>query len=202
MLVMDFWLVFYHHIEPSGAELMASALGLFCWVCQADCLTVYTVYELIYTCQALIPCFLCYFFCMTDLLSLDELKSLNSQALNEQVEMGLKEGALALARAGMALKEIQRRREYPNTFEAHVMETFGISRSRAYQLIRASEILADLADVFPLSRLPKSDSAVLPMWTLTKGQRIQVWSKALDEAKRSPGQGTVKRLVKELLTSP
>jgi hypothetical protein len=135
---------------------------------------------------------------MSDLLSSDVLKSLTPQALNEQVEMGLKEGALALARAGMALKEIQRRREYPTTFEAHVFEKFGMSRSRAYQLIYASEIIADLADEFPLSRLPKSDSAVLPMLTLTKEQRIEVWRRALEESKRAPGQGTVKRLVHEI----
>ena len=142
--------------------------------------------------------FLCYFLSMTQSFSPDTLKALTSQALNQQVEMGLSEGALALMRAGMALKEIQRRRDYPTTFEAYVSDEFGMTRSRAYQLIYAADIIADLVDAFPVKNLPRSDSAVLPMMTLSKEQRIEVWRVALEGAKRSPGQGTVKRLVKEL----
>lgn len=135
---------------------------------------------------------------MTQMTPPDKLKALSNEALSEQVEAGLTEGALAIAKAGMALKEIQRRKAYPTTFEAFVSDEFGMTRSRAYQLIYASEILADLVDVFDRKQLPKSDSAVLPMMKLSKDQRIEVWQRALQESKRSPGQGTVKRLVKEM----
>ncbi len=135
---------------------------------------------------------------MTQMISPKKLQALSDEALSEQVEAGLSAGALAIAKAGMALKEIQRRKAYPTTFEDFVSDEFGMTRSRAYQLIYASEILADLIDAFDRKQLPKSDSAVLPMMTLSKDQRIEVWRRALRESKRSPGQGKVKRLVKEM----
>ncbi len=135
---------------------------------------------------------------MTQMIHPEQLQALSDEALSERVEAGLNEGAFAIATVGIALKEIRRRKAYPTTFEDFVTNEFGMTRSRAYQLIYASEILADLIDTFDKKQLPKSDSAVLPMMKLNKEQRIEVWRRALKESKRSPGQGTVKRLVKEL----
>jgi hypothetical protein len=115
------------------------------------------------------------------------------------VEDGLSTGAQAIAQAGFALKEIQRRGDYATTFEAHIREKFDLTRGRAYQLIYASEVIADLASVFESRQLPRSESAVRPMISLSREQRIEVWRRALEGAKRSPGHGTVKAIVQELV---
>ncbi|ABW31805.1 hypothetical protein AM1_B0079 (plasmid) [Acaryochloris marina MBIC11017] len=134
-------------------------------------------------------------------MPLDNLGQMSVNDLSECVEAGLNAGAYAIAQAGLALREIQRRGEYPTTFEAFVKDKFALTRARAYQLMYAADIIADLASVFESNKLPRSESAVRPMIGLTKQQRIEVWRRALKGKQRSPGYGTVKAIVEQMQAS-
>lgn len=134
-------------------------------------------------------------------VKLDKYDAMSAEELTESVDAGLHAGAYALAQAGMALREIQRRGEYPTTFETFVKEKFGLTRSRAYQFMYAADIITDLASAFDANKLPRSESAVRPMIALTKEQRIEVWQRALGGTRKSPGYGAVKAIVDEVLAS-
>jgi hypothetical protein len=61
-----------------------------------------------------------------------------------------------------------------------------------------AEIIADLSEAFDLKQLPRSESAVRPLIRLSKEQRIEVWRRAIEGRKRSPGHGVVKEIVEQL----
>ncbi len=87
-----------------------------------------------------------------DVLSVVERRSLES--LEKVIESGV-ESFLA---TGSALKEIRDQRLYREgfkTFEAYVKARWSFDRSRAYQLIDASELKADLSTI--VDKNPKAD---------------------------------------------
>ena len=141
------------------------------------------------------------FECMNNDVPLDDLAKLSVKDLAKCVEAGLNANAHSITQTGLALKEIHRRGEYLTTFEAFVTDRFALTRSRAYQLMHAADIIADLAGVFAPNQLPRSESAVRPMISLTKQQRIEVWRRALEDPRSFPGFGTVKAIVEQMQTS-
>ncbi len=135
---------------------------------------------------------------MNDDIPLDNLAKMSVQDLSKCIEAGLSANAHSITQTGLALMEIHRRGEYPTTFEAFVTDQFSLTRSRAYQLMHAADIIADLAGVFDPNQLPRSESAVRPMINLTKHQRIEVWRRALGDQCSFPGFGTVKAVVDQI----
>ena len=121
------------------------------------------------------------------------------ETLCKQVESGLSMGAQAVLKAGGALKLIRDRRLYPGTFEQFLADEFDLSRHRGYQLIYASELIEELRESFPDHKLPQSESAARPMVKLSKAQRVEVWRRALEGSKRSPGKALVEKTIAEVI---
>ena len=141
------------------------------------------------------------FECMNNDVPLDNLAKLSVNDLSEYVEAGLNTNAHSIIQVGLALKEIHQRREYPTSFEAFVTDKFTLTSSRAYQLMHAADVIADLASVFDANQLPRSESAVRPMISLTKQQRIEVWQRALEGQRSFPGLGAVNASIEQIQTS-
>jgi len=87
-----------------------------------------------------------------DVLNVVERRSL------ENLEKVIERGVESFLATGSALKEIRTEKLYREgykTFEAYVKDRWGIDRSRAYQLIDASDLKADLSTI--VDKNPKAD---------------------------------------------
>lgn len=122
--------------------------------------------------------------------------------LEEQIEDAFDSAVGALLKAGRSLRSIRDQKMYKEehgSFEKYVHDRWDMQRRRAYQYIDAADIIEDLSEAFEQKELPKSESALRPLASLTRIQRIAVWKASLEQAKR-PGRGTVEQAKKDLIS--
>jgi hypothetical protein len=109
---------------------------------------------------------------------------LNLSELEQEVSLGLQNGAEVVCRVGNALAQIRDRKLYREcgykSFENYINDKFSMTRARAYHLISAAEIIADLLPYFQGKALPKNESVVRPLMKFPKDQRVDIWKAVLD----------------------
>jgi len=108
-----------------------------------------------------------------------ELSTMNLSELESIVERGL----ASFIEVGNALIEIRDAKMYGSeyvTFEAYCNERFGISNSRAYQLIEATKTVAVLSTIVEADSLPVTESHVRALQNATSDPKEQ--SKLLKKA--------------------
>jgi SAM-dependent methyltransferase len=119
------------------------------------------------------------------------------QALERRIETGLS----AYIEAGKALKEIRDSGLYAEygTFEAYCDQRWGISRSRAYQLLKAQDVVSSLSTF--VDKLPEREAHVRALAEVPEAQRAEVWQTAVS----SPEPVTVpkiKAIAAQIATPP
>jgi hypothetical protein len=104
-------------------------------------------------------------------------------ALELEIQQGLDSSAEIVFRVGSALAKIRDDKLYKQSgyrsFEKYVLERFSMSRSRAYHLISAAQVIEDLRPHFKHSVLPKNESVVRPLMKFPKQQRVDIWGAVL-----------------------
>jgi hypothetical protein len=127
-----------------------------------------------------------------DALSPDETEIL------EYCEHVIAEGIQTFVEVGRALLVIrdgQLYRQTHATFEAYCRERWDLSRTYAYQLIAASEVVDHVAAVSDV--VPANEAQVRPLVSLPPEQRVEVWQEAVDTA---PPSGITAAHVKRVVT--
>jgi len=114
-----------------------------------------------------------------------------SLTTREQRELGRAERTIArglksFLSVGLALKRIRDERLYRqryDTFEAYVSERWELSRTRAYELCAASQVVADLSAIADIRFLPENEAQARPLSRLKlPDQRERAWNVALERA--------------------
>jgi site-specific DNA-methyltransferase (adenine-specific) len=104
----------------------------------------------------------------------------------ERAERTIAKGLKSFLEVGLALKEIRDQRLYRqqfDTFEAYVSERWELSRTRAYELCAASEVVADLSAIADIRFLPENEAQARPLTRLQlPDQRERAWNVALERA--------------------
>jgi hypothetical protein len=107
----------------------------------------------------------------------------NLSELEKAVNLGLHQGAEVVCLVGDALAEIRDRKLYKElgykSFEKYINEKFSMTRGRAYHLMSAAEIIADLKPHFDDKALPKNESVVRPLVKFPKNKRVDIWGAVL-----------------------
>lgn len=117
-------------------------------------------------------------------------------------EAVIKRGLTSFLEVGNALLAIRDGRLYRaefGTFEDYCRERWGISRSRAYRLIDASEVAEDLS---PMGDKPDSERQVRPLKALPREDRAEAFAEAKAKANGKPTAKEVKAVVDHRLGKP
>lgn len=114
--------------------------------------------------------------------------------------------------AGMALKILRDKklyRETHRTFEAYIKERFDFSKSGAYYLISAFEVVENLKRPQFVDKnegasiLPTNESQCRPIAKLSPEQQRDIWNKAVKKANgKVPSARIIKEIVNELEGKP
>jgi hypothetical protein len=103
--------------------------------------------------------------------------------LEQEIRWGLQSGSEVVYRVGTALAQIRDGKLYREcgyrSFEKYTKEQFSMSRARAYHLISAAEVIADLKPHFQDKVLPKNESVVRPLVKFPTDKRIDIWKAVL-----------------------
>lgn len=103
--------------------------------------------------------------------------------LEQEIRRGLQNSSEIVFQVGSALSKIRDDKLYRNcgyrSFEKYVSEQFSMSRGRAYHLISAAEVIADLKPHFKGKLLPKNESVVRPLMKFPKDKRVDIWEAVL-----------------------
>ncbi len=103
-----------------------------------------------------------------------------------RAERTIAKGLKSFLAVGMALKEIKVRRLYREhfaTFEQYVVERWELSRPRAYELVAASEVVADLSAMADILLLPENERQARPLtWLRQPKHRKRAWQMAMKMA--------------------
>jgi hypothetical protein len=103
--------------------------------------------------------------------------------LEQEIRWGLQSGSEVVYRVGTALAQIRDGKLYREcgyrSFEKYTKEQFSMSRARAYHLISAAEVIADLKPHFDDKALPKNESVVRPLMRFSTDKRIDIWKAVL-----------------------
>lgn len=108
-------------------------------------------------------------------------------------------------RVGSRLKELQQIEVYKEThktFEAFVLAEFGLSRTRAYQLIDASDTTESLSKILDKTEVPKIESQLLEVAKAPQKKQAEVVKKVAEVAakeNRKPTAKDYKKVVAELI---
>jgi hypothetical protein len=102
-----------------------------------------------------------------------------------------------VGRALLVIRDGQLYRQTHATFEAYCRERWDLSRTYAYQLIGASEVVDEVAAVSDV--VPANEAQARPLASLPPEQRVEAWREAVDTAPERKitakhVQATVKRL--------
>jgi hypothetical protein len=99
-----------------------------------------------------------------------------------------------VGRALLVIRDGQLYRQTHATFEAYCRERWDLSRTYAYQLIGASEVVDEVAAVSDV--VPANEAQARPLASLPPEQRLEVWQAAVDTAPEGKITAThVKRTV-------
>jgi hypothetical protein len=126
----------------------------------------------------------------------------------ERCERIIAEGIQTFVEVGRALLVIrdgQLYRQTHTTFEAYCRERWDLSRTYAYQLIGASEVVDEVASVSDV--VPANEAQARPLASLPPEQRVEVWQEVVETAPASGVtakhvQATVKRAKATRTTPP
>ena len=112
--------------------------------------------------------------------------TIREQSQLARAERTISRGLKSFLEVGLALKRIRDERLYRqhySTFEAYVAERWELSRTRAYELCAASEVVADLSANADVRLLPENEAQARPLARLkTTEQRREAWKMAVDQA--------------------
>jgi hypothetical protein len=104
--------------------------------------------------------------------------------LEQEINLGLHQGAEVVCRVGGALAQIRDRKLYRDcgyrSFEAYVKDKFSMTRARAYHLMSAAEVIADLQPHFEGKALPQNESVVRPLMGFAQEERVAIWKAVLE----------------------
>ncbi|MCC6976446.1 MAG: hypothetical protein IT322_20755 [Anaerolineae bacterium] len=129
----------------------------------------------------------------------NELTALEQNDL-ERLEGVIAKGLATFMAVGEALTEIQSRRLYRAsfaTFESYCHARWGFSRSRAYRLIAAADVVQNLSPIG--DTLPTTESQARELTSLSTEQAQHAWQRALVLAEgKQPTALDVRRAVNEL----
>jgi hypothetical protein len=112
--------------------------------------------------------------------------SYDEQARLEACEAVVERGLMQFVEVGTALAEIRDSRLYRTThrnFTDYCRTRWGISDSRAHQLVRAAEVVAELENCTTVQSLPTSEAQVRELARVEPAQRAEVWTQAQEQAK-------------------
>ncbi len=101
----------------------------------------------------------------------------------EVLESVIDAGMQTFVHVGNALLEIREGRLYRKshgTFEDYCGERWGLKRPRAYELIAAATVVANLSDFSDIR--PEREAHVAPLTRLAPKEQREVWSRAVDTA--------------------
>ena len=140
-----------------------------------------------------------------------ELSPLSASEIKERDEL---ENTVSKAFyvAGQALKVLRDKklyRETHRTFESYTKERFDFSKSGAYYLISAFEVVENLKRPQFVDKnegasiLPTNESQCRPIAKLSPDQQRDIWNKAVEKASgKAPSARIVKQIVNELENKP
>lgn len=118
--------------------------------------------------------------------------NLELQQLEAVIERGL-QGFVEAGKALTAIRDGKLYRQEHDTFEDYCNNRWKLGRSRAYQLMSASEVVQSLATSTNVDKLPQTEAQARPLTELPTEQQPQAWSAAqalsekptLEQVKRS-----------------
>jgi len=129
---------------------------------------------------------------------LDSKLTVDEQDELEACESVIQTGLQTFVEVGSALMIIRDKRYYRlthSTFEDYCQDRWGMSKSHANRLIRASEVIENLT---PFGVIPSSESQVRPLSELESEQQSLAWQDAIDQsANGKPTSTEVKRVVEQ-----
>ena len=120
---------------------------------------------------------------LAETLSMEAITVSESSRLME-LEGKIKTGLTTFVEVGEALLEIRYARLYRSdfgTFEEYCKQKWGISASRARQLIGASEVSANIGSVTRVT-LPTTEKQTRPLTQLEQEQQPKAWERAVEIA--------------------
>lgn len=112
----------------------------------------------------------------------------------QQFECIIEQGLQGFYEAGQALKHIRDQKLYRSkysSFEDYCLSRWQISKPRAYQLISASQVVAELST--KVDQLPQSEAQTRPLTAIAPGQRLEAWQAAQTLAGGKPTAAQVER---------
>lgn len=119
------------------------------------------------------------------------------------LESQIKTGLDSYGAAGLALREIQRKQLYrvtedgtPRTFEAYCKERWKFSRSYAYRLIAAANVLENLS---PRGDIPQTPMQTRPLAKLPPEMQGEVWDQA--QASGDTSSANIEELTEQALAA-
>jgi len=132
---------------------------------------------------------------MTNKFMSENIITMQESARLVELERTIETGMTTFVEVGNALMEIRDSRLYRveyKTFEAYCREKWGMSKSRANQLISGSGVVQNLATV--VAKPPTTETQARPLTTLPAEQQPQAWERAVEIAE---GEQPTARQVEE-----
>lgn len=115
------------------------------------------------------------------------------------LEQTVSKGLQTFVEVGKAIAEIRDSklyRENYSSFEDYLGNRWGISRTRGYELIGASQVVADLSAIAETVPLPENEAQARPLTGLKKPEeRQKAWTKAVQDSDGTPTAEAVRTAV-------
>lgn len=133
--------------------------------------------------------------------------SVKDRVINSELakyEAVIERGMRTIIEVGMAMKAIRDNKLYKGqheTFELYVKNRWECSKSRAYQLIEAAEVDANLSTIVDKSNLPQMESQLREVGKAPPEMQAEVVKKAVEKAaeeNRKPTAKDFKEAVKQV----
>lgn len=118
-----------------------------------------------------------------------------------ELEHTIRAGLATFYEVAAALEEVRRRNLYRseyNSFADYCDRRWNMTRQRAYQLLSAAEVRANLAATTPVDMLPANEYQIRTLTPLSPEDQPRAWSAAIDAAGGHPTSREVNRAVESL----
>ncbi len=124
---------------------------------------------------------------MGALIEVEKIKPLSTteQSRRAELEKVITENFQAFCAVGQALAEIHNSQLYRTThedFATYCRDLWDVSRSRAYQLIDAAQVVENIKMIKGIEIMPVNESQVRPLTKLGMGQQVEAWKAAVESA--------------------
>lgn len=106
---------------------------------------------------------------------------------------------VAVGNALLTIREKRLYRETHATFDDYTRDRWGWSRTHAYRLIDAFEVVQDLS---PIGDKPTAEAQVRPLVQLPPAERPAAWKEAVEETNGQPTAKAVQKVVDRKLGKP